>query len=184
MDMNDSDARLVERARDGDAGAFEALVRRHLKSAHVVALSLTGEVADAEDVCQDAFITALERLEECREPDRFRSWLLAIVRNRAHNLRRYRNLRRGPPVSPAAPSGDRGPAGDAEISALRDRLSAALRVLPELQRQVVLLHDVEGWPHRDIGESLGITEGSSRVYLHKARRALREVLGHDLAEEY
>lgn len=181
--MNDSDARLVERARDGDAGAFEALVRRHLRSARAVALSLTGEVADAEDVCQDAFITALERLEECREPDRFRSWLLAIVRNRAHNFRRYHDLRRGPPISPAEPSQDRGPAAEAEVGALRKQLTAALGRLPELQRQVVLLHDLEGWPHRDIGETLGITEGSSRVYLHKARRALRVILGPDLAKE-
>lgn len=181
--MEDTDARLVERARDGDETAFEQLVRRHLRAAHAVALSLTGEVADAEDVCQDAFIAALERLEECREPDRFRSWLLAIVRNRAHNFRRYSSLRQGPPLHPDMPSHERGTDAAALDGGLRQRLTEALARIPDTHRQVVLLHDLEGWPHRDIGETLGITEGSSRVYLHKARRALREILGHDMAGE-
>ncbi|HUH12212.1 MAG TPA: RNA polymerase sigma factor [Longimicrobiales bacterium] len=181
--MEDTDARLVERARDGDDRAFEHLVRRHLRAAHAVAFSLTGERADAEDVCQDAFIAALERLEKCREPDRFRSWLLAIVRNRAHNFRRHSSLRQGPPVHPGTPSRERGPAAAAEDRLLRERLMDAMTRIPETHRQVVLLHDLEGWPHKDIGETLGITEGSSRVYLHKARRALREILGPDMAEE-
>ena len=181
--MEDTDARLVERARDGDGGAFEHLVRRHLRAAHVVALSLTGEAADAEDVCQDAFIAALERLDECREPDRFRSWLLAIVRNRAHNFRRYRSLRQGPPLHPGVPARQRGPAEAAQDRGLRDRLTGALAQIPDTHRQVVLLHDLEGWPHKDIGDALGITEGSSRVYLHKARKALREILGPDMAGE-
>lgn len=173
----ESDAVLVRRAREGDALAFEGLVRRHLRVAHAVALSLTVAPQDAEDVCQDAFITALERLEDCRDPERFRSWFLAIVRNRAHNVRRYEARRRGAPLDPDAPSSGPGPAGEAERSRLRQDLTEALGEIPELQRQVVLLHDLEGWSHREVGEELGITEGSSRVYLHKARKALRVILG-------
>lgn len=191
--MTDSDALLVRRARDGDARAFEQLVRRHLRTANAVALSLVGEPADAEDVCQDAFITALERLEDCRKPDRFRSWLLTIVRNRAHNFRRHRAMRHGPTLDSLAQSpraeelarrdGD-DPWSDTEASFLRDRLSEAVGRLPDTQGQVVVLHDLEGWKHREIAEDLGITEGTSRVYLHKARKTLREWLGSDAYEEH
>lgn len=181
--MSESDAPLVARARQGDGAAFDVLVRRHLPAAHAVALALTGEVADAEDVCQDAFLTALERLEECRNPERFRAWLMTIVRNRAHNLRRYRDLRRGPPPDPRTASPRRGPDRETELALAREELMAALRQLPEVQREVVLLHDLEGWRHREIGETLGITEGSSRVHLHKARKALRRLLEADLALE-
>ena len=74
-----SDAELVERSRRGDTAGFDALVRRHYGAAYVVALSLLGNGMDAEDVCQDAFLKALDRLEECRQPDRFAAWLIRIV---------------------------------------------------------------------------------------------------------
>src|SRR5262245_14917925 len=79
------DAELVGRTCAGDAGAFDALVRRHYRTAFVVALAHTGNRADAEDVCHDAFIRAATRLEDCRRPDRFAQWLCTIVRNHARN---------------------------------------------------------------------------------------------------
>src|SRR5688500_13710730 len=87
------DATLVDRARQGDAAAFEALVRRHFRVAFSVALSVLADSIDADDVCQDAFVKALERLDECRQPDRFAGWLLQIVRNHAKNFREYRRVR-------------------------------------------------------------------------------------------
>jgi RNA polymerase sigma-70 factor (ECF subfamily) len=179
MNVADSDSRLVERARAGDARAFEELVRRHLKAAHAVALGVLGNPADAEDVCQDAFLTALERLEECRDPSRFAAWLLRIVRNRALNARESRALRQGEPLDEQAAgvAGDADPGREAERSELRDRLLAALAGLPPAQREVVLLHDLEGWRHREIAELLGTTEGATRVRLHEARRSLRARLG-------
>ena len=78
-----TDAHLVAQVRKGDEQAFEILVRRHLGAAHSFAYSILGEDADADDVCQDAFIIALRRVEQCRAPERFRAWLLAIVRNAA-----------------------------------------------------------------------------------------------------
>jgi RNA polymerase sigma-70 factor, ECF subfamily len=181
MNVADSDSRLVERARAGDARAFGELVRRHLKAAHAVALGVLGNPADAEDVCQDAFLAALERLEECRDPSRFAAWLLRIVRNRALNARESRALRQGEPLDEAAgvASAAKGddPGREAERSELRDRLLAALAGLPPAQREVVLLHDLEGWRHREIADLLGTSEGATRVRLHEARRALRARLG-------
>lgn len=178
MYVTDSDARLVERSLNGDAAAFETLVRRHMDTAYAVAFSALGEPADAEDAVQDAFITALERLEECRNPDRFGAWLVTIARNRAHSLRRRKRVRAATPLDDV-PVGDRraDPMGDAERAELRERLKVALDTLSDVQREVLLLHDLEGWRHREIGEHLGLPEGTVRSHLFHARRALREQLG-------
>ncbi len=174
MNVAETDSRLVARARAGDAGAFEALVRRHLRAANAVALGVLGNPADAEDVCQDAFLAALERLEDCRDPERFAGWLLRIVRNRALNARESLALRRGEPLETVAgASGGRDPGRDAERAESRERLLAALSGLTPAQREVVLMHDLEGWKHREIAELLGISEEASRVRLFQARRNLR-----------
>jgi RNA polymerase sigma-70 factor (ECF subfamily) len=177
MNVADTDSRLVARARAGDARAFEELVRRHLRSAHAVALGVLGNPADAEDVCQDAFLAALEKLDECRDPERFAAWLTRIVRNQALNFRERRSLRQGEPLEAAAPAAAAADTSDpAERSELRGRLLAALESLPPSQREVVLLHDLEGWRHREIAALLGTSEGAVRVRLHEARRRLRAVL--------
>jgi RNA polymerase sigma-70 factor (ECF subfamily) len=183
--MPETDARLVERARCGDAEAFDRLVRRHLRAAYLVALAVVGEPADADDICQDAFITALERLEDCRHPDRFSAWLLRIVRNRAHSHRRYEGVRRALPLEEAnAHAGvATDPHRDAARSELRGRLRAGLESLTEIQRQVLLLHDLEGWRHREIGDLLELPEGTVRSHLFQARRRMRERLGYALCEE-
>jgi len=178
MNVAGTDSRLVARALAGETWGFEELVRRHLRSAHAVALGVLGNPADAEDVCQDAFLTALERLEECRDPKRFAAWLMRIVRNRALNFRASRSLRQGVPLEEAAAAKSSGgdPEREAERSEARERLLAALSGLPESQREVVLLHDLEGWRHREIAELLGTSEGAVRVRLHEARRRLRTEL--------
>ena len=116
---------------------------------------MTNDAADAEDVTQDSFIAALERLEDCKEPDRFSGWLMQIVRNRALNFRRAQTIRAAAPldaVENAASSSN--PERDTSRSLLREELSDALEQLTELQRQVVMLHDIEGYKHREIGELL------------------------------
>jgi RNA polymerase sigma factor (sigma-70 family) len=149
-----------------------------------VALAQLGEEADAEDAAQDAFVTALERLEECRRPEQFGAWLLAIVRNRARDRRRWLSVRDALPIEAAeATAGPADPLRDAERGALRADLLAALATLPETQREVVLLFDVEGWSHREIAARLGITEGSARVQLYNGRRALRGELAERHRED-
>ncbi len=86
-------ADLVLRAQRGDAAAFTGLARAFLRAAYAVALAIVRRRADAEDVAQDAFVLALERIGTCREPPRFASWLLAIVRTRALNWLDRRRLR-------------------------------------------------------------------------------------------
>lgn len=182
--MSESDATLVERARGGDAAAFEVLVRRHLRAVHAVALAELGNVADAEDAVQDAFVSALERLEECRDASRFEGWLVQIARNRSRDLRRRRAIRVAAPIEEArtrASTAD--PSRDAERSALRQRLEGAMRLLSGVQREVLLLHDLEGWKHREIADSLGLPEGTVRSHLFHARRALRSMLGEGLRVE-
>ena len=177
------DAVLVERARRGDAEAFEALVRRHYRAAFSVALSQLGDVMDAEDVVQDAFIRALERLDDCI-PERFLGWLLTIVRNRAHNYRDYRRVRASSPLDAVAAESSLDTAREAEQGQLRTLLEEALTTLTPTQREVALLHDMEGWKHREIAEALELSEVTSRQHLFNARRLLRERLGANALKEY
>ncbi len=175
--MHDADATLVRLAQRGDARAFGVLVQRHLQSAYAVALARLGEPADAEDVCQDAFITALERIEECRKPEQFGAWLMVIVRNRAVDVLRFHAVRKAVPLSEETELAAREDTErELEQRELRKDLLEAVRVLTELQREVLLLFDFEGWSHRDIAARLGISEGSARVHLHNGRKALREQL--------
>jgi RNA polymerase sigma-70 factor (ECF subfamily) len=149
-----------------------------------VALAILGSVMDAEDVCQDAFIRALERLDDCRNPGKFAAWLLQIVRNRARNYIEYRKVRETVDLDKVVASGGTK-TDDATVQAeLRSTLQEALVELTELQRQVVLLHDLEGWKHQEIAESLDVSEVASRQHLFNARRKLRELLGQELLEEY
>jgi RNA polymerase sigma-70 factor (ECF subfamily) len=178
-----ADAELVERSRRGDRRAFEALVRRHYGAAFAVALGRLGNRMDAEDVCQEAFVRALERLDDCREPARFVGWLLVIVRNRALNRVEYRRVRQGVSLEDVEPASAQDPARDVSRADLRDRLTEALSALTPVQREVVLLHDLEGWKHREIGEALDLTEVASRQHLFTARRALRDTLGDVMKEE-
>lgn len=175
------DERLVAAVRRGDARAADALVRRHYRAVYLVTLAVLGNAADAEDACQDALVRALERIDDCRDPRRFAHWLLQIARNRARNARDYRGLRRGPSLDEVEHPATGDATGDAERGELRERLTAALATLTPEQRQVVLLKDLEGWDHRAIARSMGISETMSRQHAFVARRALRRALG-DSAE--
>jgi RNA polymerase sigma-70 factor (ECF subfamily) len=167
------DGELVREATRGDAPAREELVRRYLRKAFRVALAILQNVADAEDIAQEAISTALERLPECRIPDRFGGWLLRGVRNRALNQRAQLGNRL------ALLAGM--PGEEAEEFTYRDlplgrAVLAALEQLPPVRRTVVLLHDVEEWTHAEIAASLRITVVMSRQHLYWARKALRDLL--------
>ena len=175
--MDETDSELVHLVRQGDRRAAGVLVERYLRACRAVALAVTGDEADAEDVCQEALVVAVERIGECREPARFGGWLLQIVRNRARNLIRSPSARRTVPLDEREPSPGPSPATELERQELRQRLLAALAEIPERHREVILLHDLEGWKHREIGERLGLPEGTVRSHLHHARRRLRRILG-------
>jgi RNA polymerase sigma-70 factor (ECF subfamily) len=171
-----TDGQLVRRALKGEELAFGMLVQRYQRPAYAVALSVTGRHADAEDAAQESFLVALERLDECRSPERFGGWLMTIVRNRSKNLVRRESLREMDELPPSARSRVPTPDRVAETAELRRLLREALQELPEVQRQVVLLHDLEGWKHREIAERLDLPCGTVRSHLHFARKALRVAL--------
>jgi RNA polymerase sigma-70 factor (ECF subfamily) len=177
-DESVTDAELVAAVRRGSREAAGRLAERYLRGCRAVALAVVGEIAGAEDVCQEAFVHAIDRIDDCRDPTRFGSWLRQIVRRRARNYLRHARVRRALPLA-----GDMGadqaesPADAAVRSDLRDRLLAALAQLPEDRREVVLLHDLEGWTHREIAERMKLPPGTVRSHLHHARRRLRELLG-------
>lgn len=182
MDMGESDADLVVRVRLGDRRAADLLLRRYLRSCRAVAFAVTGSAADADDACQDAFVAAIERIDDCRDPARFGAWLLRIVRNRARNLQRHEKVRRSEPLEENAAAMSLSAAAALELDELRKQLNSALATLPEVQREVVLLYDLEGWKHGEIAGLLELPQGTVRSHLHHARRRLREILRERNAE--
>jgi RNA polymerase sigma-70 factor (ECF subfamily) len=172
----ESNAVLVESARRGDAASLEALARAYIRACYVVALSVMRRASDAEDVAQDAMLLALERIDSCREPAKFSAWLFQIVRNQARNSLDRRRLRDVPADDGPQDCEDVGGAGD---GLLRRRLLDALATLAPVRREVVLLHDLEGWTHPEIADALGMSELSSRQHLFQARRQLRDRLGDE-----
>jgi RNA polymerase sigma-70 factor (ECF subfamily) len=174
---SEADATLVARARSGDRDAFERLVRRHLRVAHAVAPRHVANAADADDVVQDAFLKALQRLEDCRDPEHFRAWLLTIVRNRAHNVRAREHVRDADSLDVVDPASDApDPSRRVEDRELREEVEVAMRALTDLQRNVFVLHDMEGLDHGEVAGHLSISRASSRFNLHVARKALRDRL--------
>lgn len=169
-----SDGDLVREAVAGSSEAFGALVTRYMRPGYLVAFSVTGNREDAEDVAQEAFLVALERLEECRNPERFGGWFLTIVRNRSKNLLRRETLRSGDEIAEEITPGVESPEADLDRAEIRRRLERSLQGLSGTRRQVLLLHDLEGWKHREIAEKLGLPEGTTRSHLHFARKYVRE----------
>ena len=179
MNVAESDARLVARARGGDARAFEDLVRRHLRAAHAVALGVLGNPADAEDLLQDVFLAAHRKLDSFRGESALGTWLYRLATNLCLDHLRSRAGR----SSQVTDSLDDEPLADATSRGLADRaitrmdLERALAQLPEGCRAAFVLHDVQGLEHREVAEILGIAEGTSKSQVHKARLRLRGLLG-------
>jgi RNA polymerase sigma-70 factor (ECF subfamily) len=169
------DALLVERVLDGDAEAYGSLVSKHMRRAFAVAYRILGHREDAEDVVQDAFVRALVRIDQLdRRP--FRPWFLRVVVNQALNFRRGRSVRSTQPIPESAAGRGMLPDRAAENADLRGRLTAALDALPEKQRTIVQLSDLEGLRSAEIGRIMDLADGTVRWHLHEARKALRAAL--------
>jgi len=167
-------------ARDGDRAAFARLVRAHHDQGLALAVRLLGNHEDAEDAMQEALIKTLRFLHRV-EPERgFRSWFLRIVFNQCLDARRRRATRAR--HEHAAPPPDATVAGGEARARGREglaRVRALLEMLPPKQAAALHLRVFEEFDYARIGAVLGITPGSARVYLVKARRALRAQLGED-----
>jgi RNA polymerase sigma-70 factor (ECF subfamily) len=165
---------LVLAAQAGDSLAFAGLVRRHQRRAYAVARSIVLTHDDAEDAVQEGFLHAFRALERFRPEQAFGAWLHRIVANAALDIARRKKVRDADELPETLASPHRDPA---EADELRARLTRALETLGERQRSVIVLHDIEGYKHAEIGALLGIPEGTARSDLHHARAHLRRLLG-------
>jgi len=171
------DEALVHRTLAGAEDAFAVLVRRHRRAALARALALLGDPAEADDIAQEAFVHAYEQLATCRQPARFAAWLLTIVHRQSLNRLRTIRRRRLVPLDDSMPSEHSdAPVRMLERADLRARLLAALARLAPVQREIVLLADVEHWSHDRIAKAIGVSVLMSRRHLSDARRRLRDLL--------
>ena len=177
------DAQLVERVRRGDAAAFDQLVTRHMRRAFGVAYRLLGQREDAEDLVQEAFMVALQRIDTFEAGRPFGPWFFRILVNRGLNARKARSLRTTEEIPDSAAAGGASPEREAERTELREGIRAALDELPERQRTVVQLFELEGFSGPEIAAILEISDATVRWHLHEARRALRRVLAPFEAKE-
>jgi RNA polymerase sigma-70 factor (ECF subfamily) len=186
-----TDRELADRVlAHGDEAAFRVLYRRHTPRAYAMALRSVDGVGDrADDVMQEAWLRAVRSLARFEWRSAFGSWLTSIVLNCARERRRREGrLRRRELPEEMGPERDRArplPGARSEVAGATDRvaLERALVSLPEGYRSVLVLHDVQGYTHAEIGEMLGIAPGTSKSQLHQARRAMRRVLSVGDEEE-
>jgi RNA polymerase sigma factor (sigma-70 family) len=168
------DKRLVRLVREGHEPAFEEIVRRYRRPLGRFAASIVG-APRAEDVTQDAFSKALPALRRSETEIDLRPWLYRIVRNTAIN-----DLRDGPPATaelPEALAGGPSAATEAERREELADLVGRLQALPETQRTAMVMRELGGFSHEQIGAELGLSGGGARQAIHRARTALRDGFG-------
>lgn len=178
--MNDSD--LIARAVAGDAAAQRALYDQHVDRVYRLAYRLAGDEELARDFTQETFVRAFDRLETFRGDSSIGTWLHAIGVSVALNgLRKVKRWRqREAPLDDALTVGTTARHANPDLKA---RLRQAVDALPEGYRTVFVMHDVEGYTHEEIAQTLGIQAGTSKAQLFRARARLRTMLA-DFAGEW
>jgi RNA polymerase sigma-70 factor, ECF subfamily len=173
---------LIERARRGDASAHRALYDTHVERIYRLTYRLTGREHLARELTQDTFVRAFGRIEGFRGDSAFGTWLHTIaVSVTLNELRRLKRERmREAPLEEALTVTDSAPYSD---PLLREKLMAAVNDLPDGCRAVFMMHDSEGFTHEEIAAALGVTVGTSKAQLWRARGKLRVALA-EFAEEW
>lgn len=174
-----ADVRLAARCRTGDLAAFEELYRSQSQRLYAVAYRMLGQAEDAEDMLQEIFLLAFRKLSTYKGDSSLGTWLYRLGVNAC--LDRLRSKARRNDQQTEWLDGDQPPltattADDGLSVVSRLDLERALRELPAGCRAAFLLHDVEGFEHREIAAMLGIAEGTSKSQVHKARHRLRGLL--------
>lgn len=164
-----TDADLVRAAQGGDVASFEILYSRYAPVVHSILLGRLAP-ADADDVTQNVFITALTKLRSLREPAAFAGWIARTARNAAEDYRRQMTPLLEIDEAYATHATQRE---DAEATRALD----AIRALPEAYRETLMLRLVEGMSGPEISARTGLTPGSVRVNLHRGMQLLRGALG-------
>jgi RNA polymerase sigma-70 factor (ECF subfamily) len=173
----------IEKARNGDARAFETLYAMHKRRVYSLCLRMLGNVAEAEDLTQEAFLQLYRKIGTFRGDSAFSTWLHRLAVNVVLMHLRRKGLPQVSLEETLEPSQDDGPrkdigARDLTLSGSIDRvtLERAIENLPPGYRLVFVLHDVEGYEHNEIAEMLDCSIGNSKSQLHKARMKLRDLL--------
>ena len=182
---NDSlrDERIAQEASlaaTGDRLAFERIYREHVNRVFALCVRMTGDRVAAEELTQDVFVRAWQKLSLFRGDSAFATWLHRLAVNVVLNARKStgRDRRR---FAGQDAGGDEEP-GELQLAArpvtpgVAIDLEAAIGMLPPGARRIFVLHDVEGYKHEEIAEQLGITAGGSKAQLHRARMLLRQAL--------
>lgn len=184
---NPPDEALVGRAQQGEAEAFDALVRRHQQLVFSVALRMLGDRGEAEDVAQDVFLRAYDGLGGFRGQAKLSTWLVSITVNLCRNRRRWWARRRqviaaslDEPIRPEedaaghdAPDPAPGPMAAAEQRERQQMLTVALQQLPLADRTIIVLRDINGHSYEEIAGMLGCQLGTVKSRLSRARLQLR-----------
>ncbi len=177
-----ADAELVLKFQGGEAGAFDGLMRRHMREAYGFCLRLSGSPAEAEDISQEGFVTAYRALHSFRGESTFRSWLFRILINRWRDRRRSRrreevrmeevraDVERRQEVEGA------GGAGEIDAGELGNVVKSRMEQLPDRQREVLVLHVYHGLSHVEIGDVLGCSYDDVKMNLSLARKRMKELL--------
>jgi len=184
-----SEAEAIERAKQGDAEAFEALYNLHKRRVYSLCLRMTANTAAAEDLTQEAFLQLFRKIGTFRGESAFSTWLHRM----AVNVVLMQLRKKGLPVVPLEEtfeSEDESPrkepgAEDVRLTGSIDRLQLqqAIVDLPPGYRTIFVLHDVQGYEHNEIAAMVGCSIGNSKSQLHKARMKLRELLKTSRAEK-
>ena len=185
-----SEAEVIQRARQGDRTAFEYLYRLHSRRVYAVCLRMVADPTDAEDLTQEAFLLLFRKIHTFRGESAFSTWLHRLAVNLVLMRLRKKSL---PTVSIEAapdPNDENGwpnidigtPDLLLEGSIDRINLARCITQLPLGYRTMFVLHDIQGYEHREIAKILGRSVGYSKSQLHKARTRLRELL-HELQRE-
>ncbi|MFW6089061.1 MAG: RNA polymerase sigma factor [Gemmatimonadota bacterium] len=171
------DAVLIARVLDGDREPFRVLVERYQRAYLLYATRMVSSEAIAEDIVQDAFVTAFEKLATCKQPERFASWCFHIVRNRCHDhLRSPASRSAGSePLDTLAAEGE-DPSRVAERSDLRDAVLEAVKSLSPALREAFVLYHEQSLTYPEMAERLGASESALKMRVKRARDELQERL--------
>jgi RNA polymerase sigma-70 factor (ECF subfamily) len=169
------DRDLVERAVGGDIEAFEELYRANVGRVYALCLRMAGDSTLAEELAQEAFVRAWQKLGSFRGASAFSTWLHRVTVNVVLGHRRSAT-RREARVRSVGDDLPRDVAGPQPGTAESIDLERAISSLPDGARRVFVLHDVEGFRHREISRLMGIAVGTSKAQLHRARKLLRKAL--------
>ena len=164
----------VARAAAGDRRAFERLYRAHADRVFSLCARMCGDRTAAEELTQDVFVRAWEKLSLFRGDSAFATWLHRLAVNVVLNARKGDGRRRSR-IDESVEDLETLPHAPEHLGERMD-LQAAIAALPPGARRVFVLHDVQGFRHEDIAEMLGVTSGGSKAQLHRARMLLREAL--------